>query len=173
MTDSTLLIACLTAGTAIAASWVTSRGSLRAAREQGNAAASAQRSSWLAQARRESCIDVVQRAHDMGVLYRELPPVLAMEQGDEKRAAVTDHATRLRGAYGPFTRACDVLVVDAGHAVAEAVEDVFRRSRAVYMCLLSAPDDPDAASVYRVAIHEYWQSLHELVLEMHREANRS
>ncbi|MFB7091521.1 hypothetical protein [Streptomyces sp. NPDC056296] len=172
MADGSLWVAALTAGTAIAASWVTSRGSLRAAREQANATAVAQRSSWIAQARRESCIEVVNRAHDMGALYREVPVVLDMPAGAEKASAVTAHAKRLREAYGPFTRACDVLVVDAGHAVAEAVQQVFHSSRSVYMCLLSAPTDPRARAVYDIAIHKYWLALHELVWEMHREADR-
>lgn len=29
-----------------------------------------------------------------------------------------------------------------------------------------------ATAVYRLAIYEYWQSLHQLLWEMHREANR-
>ncbi len=52
---------------------------------------------------------------------RELPLVLAMPAGAEKAAAVEGHAKQLREAYGPFTRACDVMVVDAGNSVAEAV----------------------------------------------------
>ncbi|WP_432170250.1 hypothetical protein [Streptomyces sp. 1222.5] len=81
----------------------------------------AHRTSWLAQSRRDSSIEVVNRGHDMGALYRELPLVLAMPAGAEKAAAVEEHAKQLREAYGPFTRACDVMVVDAGNSVAEAV----------------------------------------------------
>ncbi|MGY4996638.1 hypothetical protein [Streptomyces sp. 900105245] len=153
------------------ASWVTNRGSLRAAREQADAAARAQRGSWLAQSRRDSYIEVVNRAHDMGALYRELPLVLAMPAGAEKAAAVEEHAKQLREAYGPFTRACDVMVVDAGNSVAEAVQRVFDHWRSIYMCLLDATASGDAQSVYAEAIHQYWQSLHELVWEMHREGN--
>ncbi|MDV7215222.1 hypothetical protein [Streptomyces prunicolor] len=172
MPDSTLWVACLTAGTAITASWVTSQGSLRAAREQASAAATAQRANALAQSRRDSYIEVVDQAHHMGALYRELPIVLSMPAGSHKEAAVQEHAKGLREAYGPFTRACDVMIVDGGNSVAEAVKAVFRDSRAIYMCLLSASDDEDTSNVYGTAIRSYWDSVNAMVWEMHREANR-
>ncbi|MFC7305463.1 hypothetical protein ACFQVC_14680 [Streptomyces monticola] len=172
MPDSTLWVACLTAGTAVAASWVTSQGSLRAAREQAGAAAAAQRANVLAKSRRDSYIEVVDQAHRMGALYRELPEVLSMPAGSGKEAAVQEHARRLREAYGPFTRACDVMIVDGGNSVAEAVKAVFRDSRAIYMCLLGAPQGEDAGTVYGTAIRSYWESVNAMVWEMHREANR-
>ncbi|WP_406359955.1 hypothetical protein OH782_22300 [Streptomyces sp. NBC_01544] len=172
MPDSTLWVAGLTAGTAIAASWVTSHGSLRAAREQANAAATAQRAHVLAQSRRDSYIEVVDQAHRMGALYRELPDVLSMPAGPDRGAAVQEHAKRLREAYGPFTRACDVMIVDGGNAVAEAVKAVFRDSRAIYMCLVSVSEEEDTSTIYGTAIRSYWKSVNAMVWAMHREANR-
>jgi hypothetical protein len=107
----------------------------------------------------------------MGPLYRELPAVLTMPGGPDKEAAVQEHARRLREAYGPFTRACEVMIVDGGHSAAEAVKVVFRDSRAIYMCLLDAPRAEDASATYGAAIKSYWRSVNAMVWEMHREAN--
>ncbi|MFE6891993.1 hypothetical protein [Streptomyces sp. NPDC057694] len=79
-------------------------------------------------------------------------------------------AAGLRAAFGPFTRACDVMIVDGGHSVAAAVEEVFKRSREVYMCLLSASADASAGTIYEVAIRAYWDAVNALVWAMHREA---
>jgi hypothetical protein len=64
------------------------------------------------------------------------------------------------------------MIVDGGNSVAEAVRAVFRDSRAIYMCLLSASEDEGAHSVYGTAIRSYWDSVNAMVWEMHREANR-
>ncbi|MFM9499654.1 hypothetical protein ACKI1Q_39455 [Streptomyces galilaeus] len=170
MAYDSVWVACLVAGTAVTISWVTSRGSLRAAREQARAAALVQRGSWLAQARRDSYPDVVNRAHDMGALYQKLPSVLAMSAGEAKRAAVEEHAERLSEAYGPFARACDVAVVDGGSSVAAAVQDVFRHSRSIYRCLLDSATSGDARTAFNVAVDLYWRSVEALVWAMHQEA---
>jgi hypothetical protein len=96
-----------------------------------------------------------------------------MSAGSDKEAAVQEHARRLREAYGPFTRACNVMIVDGGNSVAEAVKAVFRDSRTIYMYLLSAPDDEDASTVYDTAIRSYWDSVNAMVWEMHREVNHA
>ncbi|MEU3825925.1 hypothetical protein GT045_03530 [Streptomyces sp. SID486] len=107
----------------------------------------------------------------MGALYRELPGVLSMPAGSDKEAAVQEHAKRLREAYGPFTRACDVMIVDGGNPVAEAVKAVFRNSRAIYMGLLTGADGDEASTLYDAAVRAYWDSVNAMVWEMHHEAN--
>lgn len=64
------------------------------------------------------------------------------------------------------------MVVHGGQAVAEAVRDVFRDSRAIYMCLLSASTAENAGTTYEVAIRSYWQSVNAMVEQMQLEANR-
>ncbi len=95
-----------------------------------------------------------------------------MPTGSDKEAAVREHAKRLREAYGPFTRACDVMIVDGGNSVAEAVKAVFRDSRAIYMGLLSGSGGDEPSTSYDRAVRSYWNSVNAMVWEMHYEANR-
>ncbi|MFD0549152.1 hypothetical protein ACFQ0X_08170 [Streptomyces rectiviolaceus] len=112
MADSTLWVACLTAGTAIVASWVAGRGNMNAAKTQAITAAQADRAHASLQARRESYLEVVEQAHEMGALYRDIPEILATTPSDARRNAVQEHTKRLRAAYGPFTRAGDFMIVE-------------------------------------------------------------
>ena len=59
MADSALWVAVLTGGTAVVASWVTSRGNARAARVQADAAAQAQQHSQVRAARRTAYLEFV------------------------------------------------------------------------------------------------------------------
>lgn len=69
MADNTLWVAALTAGTAVLASWVTSRGTARAARIQADAAAATMQADRLRAARRAAYVDVIEQAQRMGDLY--------------------------------------------------------------------------------------------------------
>lgn len=108
----------------------------------------------------------------MGALYRELPTAFAMAAGPDKEAAVAVQAKALRTAYGPFTRACDVMIVDGGNSVATAVQEVFRTSRAIYMCLLGSPGQDAAGVTYEREIRSYWNAVNSMVWAMHREATQ-
>ncbi|WP_308122421.1 hypothetical protein [Streptomyces sp. WAC04114] len=73
MADNTFWIAALTGGTAVVASWVTSRGNSRAARIQADAATASQRMQRLQrlhEARRAAHLDLIQQGQRMA----ELPP---------------------------------------------------------------------------------------------------
>ncbi|MFF9119002.1 hypothetical protein ACF09Y_25990 [Streptomyces massasporeus] len=70
MADNTFWIAALTGGTAVVASWVTSRGNSRAARIQADAATASPRMQRLHEARRAAHLDLIQQGQRMA----ELPP---------------------------------------------------------------------------------------------------
>ncbi|GAA3358430.1 hypothetical protein GCM10017744_032980 [Streptomyces antimycoticus] len=69
MADSTFWIAALTGGTAVLASWVTSRGNTRAARIQADTAVLAQRAERLRDSRRSAYLDLIEQTHSIGELY--------------------------------------------------------------------------------------------------------
>jgi hypothetical protein len=77
MADSAFWIASLTAGTAVLASWVTSRGTARAARIQADTTTRAQRAERLRDSRRTAYADLMERAQRMGDLYWKVSDLCA------------------------------------------------------------------------------------------------
>jgi hypothetical protein len=69
------MVAVLTGGTAVLASWVTSRGNARTARLQAEAAALAEDRSRVRQTRRTAYLDFLEQAHVTGELYYRLGDV--------------------------------------------------------------------------------------------------
>jgi hypothetical protein len=68
MGDGALWIAALTGGTAVLASWVTSRGNTRAARVQAEASAHAQHRIKARELRRTAYLELIEQAHLVGEL---------------------------------------------------------------------------------------------------------
>src|SRR3954462_11824451 len=77
MTDAALWISSLTAGTAVLASWVTSRGTAHAAQIQADAAARTQRTVRVSEARRAAYVSLIEQAHRMAELYWEVSDIHA------------------------------------------------------------------------------------------------
>ncbi|TGA96007.1 hypothetical protein [Streptomyces sp. MZ04] len=99
MTDSALWISSLTAGTAVLASWVTSRGTARAAQIQAAATERTQRTLRVSEARRSACVSLATR-----------PPYRALEasiMGEPNAAALFDRC------YAPFWGSVLTLVSTA------------------------------------------------------------
>lgn len=77
MADNALRVAVLTGGTAVAASWVTSRGNARAARIQAEASAQAQQLSRAREVRRTAYLEFIEQAHITGELHWRLGDIYA------------------------------------------------------------------------------------------------
>ncbi len=84
MADNTLWVGVLTAGTAVAASWLTSQGTARAARIQAETTAALQR----AGSARTAYADVIEQAQKMGDLYWKVNDAHADPDPDSRTATL-------------------------------------------------------------------------------------
>jgi hypothetical protein len=119
--DSTLWVAVFTGGTAVLASWVTSRGTARAARIQVEASSQAQQLDHIRESRRAAYADVVERAHETAELYFQVKGALT---GPEEQLVQRIRHLRgeLRVAFGPLMRCIRLVVLEGPVHVAEAAE---------------------------------------------------
>ena len=124
MGDSTLWVAALTAGTAVLASWVTSRGTYRAARIQADAAAATVQTDRLRTTRRSAYVDLIEQAQRMGDLYWKVTDADGTDDGDDRRAALTDLRMRLRGEYAVLRQRVWVVDLEGPAEVASAADRV-------------------------------------------------
>jgi hypothetical protein len=125
MGDSALWIAVLTGGTAVLASWVTSRGNACAARVQAQASAQAQQHSQLRQERRSAYLDFIEQAHITGELYFRLGDIYAQVADPGEQLARLDQLRRnLRDAFDPLMRCARAVSLEGPAFVAGAAESV-------------------------------------------------
>ncbi|MFE1315764.1 hypothetical protein [Streptomyces sp. NPDC058755] len=96
MADNTFWIAALTGGTAVLASWVTSRGNTRAARIQADATTASQRLQRLYEARRAAYLDLIQQGQRMAELYWKVPEVHRFSAPESRSVTLEDFRDRIR-----------------------------------------------------------------------------
>jgi hypothetical protein len=125
MVDSTVLVALLTGGTAVLASWVTSRGNARAARIQVEASAQAQQHGRLREIRRTAYLEFIEQAHITGELYWRLGDVYAQltDPGDQL-FRIQELRSDLRDAFDPLMRCARTILLEGPAPVAAAAEAV-------------------------------------------------
>jgi hypothetical protein len=125
MGDGALWIAALTGGTAVLASWVTSRGNTRAARIQAEASAHAQHHVRARELRRTAYLELIEQAHLVGELYWRLGDVYAqLTDPADQLARIERLRADLRNAYDPLSRCVRVIVLEGPPAVADAAEQL-------------------------------------------------
>lgn len=125
MGDGALWIAALTGGTAVLASWVTSRGNTRAARIQAETSAHAQDRTRARELRRTAYLELIEQAHVVGELYWRLGDVYAqLTDPAEQLARIEQLRADLRNAFDPLSRCVRVIVLEGPPAVAAAAEQV-------------------------------------------------
>ena len=101
MTDSALCISSLTAGTAVLASWVTSRGTARAAQIQAHTAEKTQRAVRVGETRRSAYVSLIEQAHRMAELYWKVSDIhQSAGPRTEQLPALKEVRTGLREEYG-------------------------------------------------------------------------
>ena len=131
MTYVTISVAALTGGTAVLASWVTSRGNARAAKIQAELPVLAERNSRKREVRRAAYLDFMEQAHITGELHFRLGDIYAqVADPQEQSARIEKLRADLRDAFDPLMRAGRVIVlegpapvVQAAHAVEQAAAD--------------------------------------------------
>jgi hypothetical protein len=127
MADSALWVAVLTGGTAVLASWVTSRGNARAAKVQAEASAQAQQHSRVREARRTAYLEFIEQAHITGELHWRLGDIyVQVADPDDQLARLNQLRDELRDAFDPLMRCARTISLEGPAPVAEAAEAVRR-----------------------------------------------
>ncbi|MGQ4389695.1 hypothetical protein [Streptomyces sp. SAS_270] len=161
MTDAALWISSLTAGTAVLASWVTSRGTAHAAQIQADAAARTQRTVRVSEARRQAYVSLIEQAHRMAELYWEVSDIHASADARvEQLPALKEVRASLREEYGKLRHFIWVINLEGPDAVAAAAENIRLSTRPPHRALeASIAGDPDAARVFDQCYDPFWQSV--------------
>ncbi|MER6914624.1 hypothetical protein ABT354_23370 [Streptomyces sp. NPDC000594] len=157
--DSTLWVAVITGGTAVLASWVTGRGTARAAHIQVEASSRTQQRDRVRESRRAVYVDVIQRAHETAELYFQVKGVLAATD-DQMTQRIGQLRGELRVAFDPLRRCIRLAVLEGPTSVAEAAEalgtSVVAANRALHPLERS---DQGAQVVYELAEAEFYRWL--------------
>ncbi|MCX5447042.1 MULTISPECIES: hypothetical protein [Streptomyces] len=160
MVDTALWIASLTGGTAVLASWVTSRGTARAACIQADAAANTQRTERLRETRRTAYANLVEQAQRIGELYWLVSDVHRTGCEQEQLPALRDLRFRLRDEYGKLRHLVWIVTLEGPSEVADAADGLRRSTAPPYDALLAAIEgDPDAAETFNKCYEPFWQSV--------------
>ncbi|MGW0908771.1 hypothetical protein [Streptomyces sp. NPDC002853] len=161
MVDSALWISSLTAGTAVMASWVTSRGTARAAQIQAATAERMQRSVHVSEVRRAAYVRLIEQAHKMAELYWAVSDIHAAGgTRAEQVPALKEIRVGLREAYSRLRHCIWVISLEGPDDVAEAAETLRLATRPPYRALDEAiTDNPDALAAFDQYYDPFWQSL--------------
>ncbi|MET7982606.1 MULTISPECIES: hypothetical protein [unclassified Streptomyces] len=159
MDNGALWVAVLTAGTAVVASWVTSKGNAQAARVQAQATAEAAHDAREREARRATQLAFIQEANDMGILYRRIPKYLDVEDPEARQEFLAELRDQLRDCYGPFLRALAVVSLECHPGPAAAANAVHGASGEAYARLAAAENDIREAEHFRRAADAYLASI--------------
>ncbi|MBO8190048.1 hypothetical protein [Streptomyces spirodelae] len=170
MGDNGLWIATLTGFTAVLASWVTSRGHIRAAQMQTEAAAATQDKARQEELRRTAYLAFLEQAHLMGDEYRHTPTILSMEDQQERSERLLEHRVRLREIYGAFTKSCDTVTL-YGHtsAILDACNNVSTLSTTVYMTLGEIVEGTQPVAAFTRAVDDYWSAVSKFIDAVRRD----
>jgi hypothetical protein len=135
MADNTLWVGVLTAGTAVVASWVTGRGTARAARIQAQMAAISQQADHTRAARRAAYVDVIEQAQRMGDLYWKITD--AQDDPDEgnRLSVLKELRLRLRDEYAVLRNRVWVVDLEGPQDVAAAADRLRRATSENYRAL--------------------------------------
>ncbi|EFL22685.1 hypothetical protein SSOG_02399 [Streptomyces himastatinicus ATCC 53653] len=164
MADSTFWIAALTGGTAVVASWVTSRGNTRAAQIQADTAARAQQTERLRDSRRTAYLELIEQIHIMGDFYWEISA--AQRNGDFRtRPALLDETLeRERDHYGKLRHRARVVELEGPAAAGEAARKLQKSTGRFHRSLVAmAADDPEAIRRFNDAYSPFWATLGDFV----------
>ncbi|MFE0919423.1 hypothetical protein ACFW24_16750 [Streptomyces nigra] len=161
MVDSTLWISALTAGTAVLASWVTSRGTSKAAEIQATASQRAQRVVRVSEARRAAYVSLIEQAHRMAELYWAASDIYASEAPRvEQLPRLKEVRASLREEYAKLRHHIFVIALEGPDDVAAAAEAVRLATRPPYQALeASIAGDPQARSTFDQCYEPFWNSV--------------
>ncbi|WP_326647623.1 hypothetical protein [Streptomyces sp. NBC_01750] len=160
MADNTLWVGALTAGTAVVASWVTSRGTARAARIQAETAAASQLTDRIRAARRIAYVDVIEQAQRMGDLYWKVTDTQDDPDADNRLSTLKDLRISLRDAYAMLRHRVWVVDLEGPQEVAAAAERLRRATSDNYRALEAMiSGDADAGRRFNESYAPFWQAV--------------
>lgn len=162
--DNTLWVAALTAGTAVLASWVTSRGNANAARFQAEAASASQRTARQREARREAYAAVIDKAVAIGELYWKIPEATRISEPESRRAEILRLREQIRDVYAALLRCVQVVTLEGPDDVAEAAAALDRATPSTARLMRAMADgDPEAERQLTEETRAYWPALTEFI----------
>ncbi|PBC85572.1 hypothetical protein SAMN05428945_7032 [Streptomyces sp. 2224.1] len=160
----TLAIAAVTGGTAVLASWVTSRGSAQAARIQGEISARSQRAERLRESRRTAYLDLIEQTHRMGELFWEISATLRLPGSDARTAALDELRDREVAEYAKIRRCARVVELEGPPPAAAAALALQKATGPFYTALTDAPPgDTDRHDAFNAAYRPFWAALEDFV----------
>lgn len=178
MGDSTLwtvAIAALTGGTAVLASWVTSRGSTQAARIQAEIVAQSQRAERLRESRRAAYLDLIEQTHRIGELFWEISAALRLPASAERTAALKELYDRELAEYARMRRCARVVELE-GPASAAATALALQQATGPFFAAFKAEWDAGAGArsgdtdnrqdncrEFEAAYDPFWKALEDFV----------
>ncbi|MFI1398751.1 hypothetical protein [Streptomyces sp. NPDC020681] len=164
MADNTLWVAALTAGTAVLASWVTSRGNATAARLQAQAATEAQRLARQREARRAAYAEVIDKAVAIGELYWKIPEVTRIAEPDARRVELLQLREQIRDVYAALLRCVQVVTLEGPDDVAEAAAALDRATPSTARLMRAmAEGDQSAERQLTEETRAYWPAVTEFI----------
>lgn len=165
MGDSALWVAALTGGTAVLASWVANLGNVRAARTQAEASARAQHRQRVREGRRAAYLELMERAHVMGELYRRVVDArFQLGEGEHFLTRVQELRAAVREAYDPLMRSVRAIALEGPAEAAGAAQGVLAAATEVSRSLWHVSFGEDGARARFDAAREvYLHSLERFV----------
>jgi hypothetical protein len=162
--DNTLWVATLTAGTAVLASWVTSRGNANAARLQAEAATESQQLARQREARRAAYAAVIDKAVAIGELYWKIPEAARTADPDDRRTELLRLREQIRDVYAALLRCVQVVVLEGPDDVAEAAAALDKATPSTAR-LMRAMADGDTAAEEQLTeeTRAYWPAMTEFI----------
>jgi hypothetical protein len=160
MADNTLWVGVLTAGTAVVASWVTSRGTARAARIQAQTAAISQQTDRIRAVRRAAYVDVIEQAQRMGDLYWKVTDAQGDPDEDNRISVLKDLRLRLRDEYAVLRHRVAVVDLEGPQDVAAAAHRLRRATSGNYRALEAMiGGEADASRRFDECYAPFWQAV--------------
>ncbi|MGW1375833.1 hypothetical protein ACWD6P_16385 [Streptomyces sp. NPDC002446] len=167
MSDSTwwtLAIAAVTGGTAVLASWVTSRGNTQAARIQAEIAARSQSTERLRESRRTAYLDLIEQTHQMGELYWEISAALRLPDSEERTVMLEDLHDREVAEYAKIRRCARVVELE-GPPTASAAALALQKATGPFYAAVKAElaGDAEGRGAFDAAYSPFWAALESFV----------
>ncbi|UZJ33794.1 hypothetical protein [Streptomyces endophytica] len=160
----TLAIAAVTGGTAVLASWVTSRGSAQAARIQAEIAARSQSAERLRESRRTAYLELIEQTHRMGELYWEISATLRLPGSDDRTATLTELHDREVAEYAKIRRCTRVVELEGPPSAAAAALSLQKATGPFYAAVKQElAGEGDGCDAFDVAYRPFWAALENFV----------
>lgn len=167
MADNAFWIASLTAGTAVLASWVTSRGTARAARIQAGTAVDAQRVERLREARRRAYADFIEQAQRLSEVHWKVSDVIRGAGdglGPERVEELRVLRERQRDEYAVLRHRTWIVSLEGPDEIAELANAVRRSTSPFHKAIEAMIDgDPEAVARFDACYRPFWQTLKDFI----------